>query len=384
MSLAIEPAKTKRTFWERFQDRRKRARQWLRLKIAAFVMLLLLPVKPLKFIHRFYPRRIREMLHDWSFSMMWLFVRSFGTRTYIDQPCTMKDPPTFKPLVEVSDEYRLSEDQIRSFYENGFLGPFTLCSREEMIELRDEVMRQIEKPSAIYGFKSGRDRHLDCEAVYRLIKRPALTERLAQLLGPNLLLWRSQVFLKPPGAPEVTWHQASTYLSEEAYKATLFPPDIDRLFQLTTWLAYDDVDLANGCMQFLKGTHRSMKTIRLGGGGSFARASFTLECPIDPKDVVTMEMKAGQFIVFSERCIHGSPPNNSDRRRWGMAFRTIQPDVLCYGDVKKHNVGYLNEVYDLEKWGAIVLRGTDTAGVNRIKDPFPQKWETPALAGSAS
>jgi non-heme Fe2+,alpha-ketoglutarate-dependent halogenase len=364
------------TFIERLKDIRRRrvVRKFIERHVRVVFMFFMLLIKPFPFLHRLLPRGMREFLRDWTPEMMRKYIFSLGRRAYIDQPCTIRDPKSYRPLVETSAEYRLSEEDIRSFYANGFLGPFTLCPREEMIELRDEVMREIEQPSKIYGFQSGRDRHLDCESVCRLVMRPALTERLAQLLGPNLLLWRSQVFLKPPGAPEITWHQASTYLSEEAYKATLFPPDRDQLFQLTTWLAFDDVDLANGCMQFLRGTHRSMKTVRLGGRGaeSFAKSAIKLEYDIDPKEVVTMEMKAGQFIIFTERTIHGSPPNKSDRRRWGMAFRTILPEVLAYGDdVIKHRVAYLEEEYDLTHWGAIVLRGRDTAGINRLKDPFP-------------
>lgn len=358
---------------EKNENQRDILRKLIRRSINVAVVFVMLLLKPFRFLHPFLPLRLRELQRDWTAEMMRMFVFSLGRRSYIDQTCTLRDPVTYKPAIETSEEYRLSEDEVRSFYDNGFLGPFTLCPREEMIAVRDEIMTAISRPSRIYGFQTGRDRHLDCESVCRLIMRPALTERLAQLLGPNLLLWRSQVFLKQPGSPEVTWHQASTYLSEEAYRATLFPPDRNRLFQLTTWLAFDDVDLANGCMQFVRGTYRSIGTIRLGGRGaeSFAKSAIKLEYPIDPKDVVTMEMKAGQFIIFTERTIHGSPPNHSDRRRWGMAFRTILPEVLCYGDVITHNVAYLGEEYDLSNWGALVLRGRDTAGINRIKDPFP-------------
>ncbi len=300
----------------------------------------------------------------------------------MDKRCVLRDPPSFRPLIDAPAEFRFSEADIKQFYDQGFLGPFTLCSPEEMAELREVLQREIEQPSKIYGMATGRDRHLDCPTLWKLLRRPEWTERIAQLLGPNLLLWRSQVFLKPPGAPEITWHQASVYLSEEAYKATLFPREINQLFQLTTWVAFDDVDYANGCMQFLPGTQRQINITKLGGSESesFANARVKLECDTSPEKVVTMEMKAGQFVIFTERCIHGSPPNSTqDRRRWGMAFRTIVPDCLVYGkDVMKHNVRYLQQQFDLAKWGAVVLRGEDTAGVNRIREPLMEVIDAPA------
>jgi non-heme Fe2+,alpha-ketoglutarate-dependent halogenase len=359
----------RRTFGDRFKDA---CRQFGR-RLAAGPAALLVFLKPFRSLYPFYPQPLREFLTHWSTEMLRVYASSLGTRAYIDQVCTVTDPPSYTPRVETAAEFRLTEADVKSFYANGFLGPFTLCPREDMIELREEIMRELGLPSAVYGFQTGRDRHLDCETVYRLARRPGLSERLAQILGPNLLLWRSQVFLKPPGSPGVAWHQASTYLMEAISRPTLFPPDMNQLFQLGAWLAFDDVDVANGCLQLIPGSHRRIRTMRLGGrgAGSFGKADITLEHEYRPGQEVSMEMKAGQFVIFTEQVIHGSPPNRSNRRRWGMAFRVVPPEVVVYGDARWHNVAYLNEQYDLAKWGAVVLRGADTAGVNRIIDPFP-------------
>jgi non-heme Fe2+,alpha-ketoglutarate-dependent halogenase len=346
------------------------------LALGALPALVLLLLKPLRFLNRVYPAPVRKFMDACSAEMLRVYIFSLGGRVYIDQPTKLRMPADFAPRVKAPEEYRLSEEQVRSFHENGFLGPFTLCPPHEMAELREEIMRDLERPSAIYGFPTGRDRHLDCESVHRLARRPALTEPLAQLLGPDLLLWRSQVFTKPPGAPAVTWHQASTYILEHIFRPALYPPDLNALFQLGAWLAFDDVDLVNGCLQFVPGSHRRIHTIRLGGnGGQFGAASFELEYPIDPEKVVSMEMKAGQFVIFTEQTVHGSPPNRSPRPRRGMAFRVIPPEVVAYGDATVHRVTYQKEKYDLTRWGAVVLRGHDTAGLNRLLVPFPKAAE---------
>lgn len=370
----LREARKKRVIYHWLRERLQRPVLWL-------IMLVSLPLKLVPFMHGILPTKLRELLRDWDTEMFLCYIRSFGKRAYMDKRCILKDPPNWKPKTEVDPQWRFTEEQIKGFYENGFIGPFKICSREEMIALREQIQREIEQPSKIYGFATGRDRHLDCPTLWKLLRRPEWTERIAQLLGPNLLLWRSQVFLKPPGAPEITWHQASVYLSEEAYKCTLFPRDINELFQLTTWVAFDDVDLANGCMQFLPGTQRRIYVTQLGGGDSesFAKAKVKLDIEVTPEKTVTMEMEAGEFIIFTERCVHGSPPNSTkDRRRWGMAFRTIVPDCHVYGDnVTKHNVRYLEQEFDLAKWGCVVLRGQDTAGINRVREPLMETIDKP-------
>ena len=388
-STAATPPSTRERLRSIRTRQQTRIRGWVRSSevmrrtVAWLLMLLVAALRPFPLLKPLMPRALRHSVESWDGEMLRVYLGSFGRRAYMDQPCHMPDPPSFAPRIESDPRWSLSEADIRQFYEQGFLGPFTLCSPEEMAELREVLWKEIEQPSKAYGFVTGRDRHLDCPTVWKLLQRPEWTERLAQLLGPNLLLWRSQLFLKNPGAAEVTWHQASTYLSEEAYKATLHPQNRDELFQLTTWVAFDDVDLENGCMQFLKGTHRKIHTMKIGSNDAegFARARVKLEADTSPEHVVSMPMKARQFVIFSERCIHGSPPNRSaDRRRWGMAFRAILPSVKVYDEELLHRVFYLEEEFSLENWGAVVLRGEDPLGLNRLVDPFPELRRPPPTA----
>lgn len=39
------------------------------------------------------------------------------------------------------------------------------------------------------------------------------------------------------------------------------------------------------------------------------------------RSVVSMECKPGEFFIFDQRTIHGSPPNNSSKRRLAINFR---------------------------------------------------------------
>jgi non-haem Fe2+, alpha-ketoglutarate-dependent halogenase len=349
---------------------------WLKDGFKYLLVLCASRLQNLPKVHPYLPRKLRDILGSWDVEMMRVYLRSRGQRVYADQPCTLRHPASYESLVQTEPKYALSADQIRQFYEDGFLGPFTLCSPEEMSDRRLEIDRQISAPSTVYRRATWRDRHLDCGAVRDLVMQPEVTERFAQFLGEDLLLWRSQMHRKEPGAPGFAWHQASTYLMEELSKPALVPGDRDALFELTGWLALDDVNLENGSIQFVRSAHRQIHQMIVGGKGleKFSKVQFKLDAAIDADQVVTAEMKAGQYMIFSERVIHGSQANLSDRRRWGMAFRVVPPTVKVYDDQPFHYVKYLNERYDLRQWGGLMIRGVNSAQINRIYSETPVEY----------
>jgi hypothetical protein len=81
-------------------------------------------------------------------------------------------------------------------------------------------------------------------------------------------------------------------------------------------------------------------------------------------------MKAGEFVIFSERVMHGALPNvTTDNARLGMSGRYIVPDVhihnpwiLGKGGL---SISYLRvQKLKLDRWHPIVIRGEDTARLN--------------------
>jgi non-haem Fe2+, alpha-ketoglutarate-dependent halogenase len=354
---------------------KKRIKTVKKRYIPVLIFAILIVVRYLHIPHKILPKKFQFLLRYWSLPMMKLHVKSLGTRYYMDQPCALAEPSSFEPKASVSDEFKLSEDQIRFFYSNGFLGPFTAITEEEMGELRKLLDEERQKPSTTFGFKTVRDRHFDIPQLLELFSQPAIVERLAQLMGPDLLLWRSQIFNQEPGAPPITWHQATTYMLEDYKRPILEPADPSELFQLTTWIAVDEATVENGCLQFIPGTHQQTRTVKIGGKDGFYATQFQLEFEPDPSQIVSMELKTGQFVIFSERVIHGSPGNNSKRRRLGVNFRTILPSTQVYSGQTHHYAMHLEETYDLANWGVVLLRGEDhyklNKRANRIKVEKP-------------
>ncbi|MHC5024834.1 MAG: phytanoyl-CoA dioxygenase family protein [Planctomycetota bacterium] len=313
------------------------------------------------------PGPLRSVDRHWTRRMVRDFLRSGGARLPVDQPCALQPPDRFPPRAEVEPAHRLTEPEIRRFYSDGFLPPFDVFDDEAVRTLRETLMETRGRASAVYGFVTDRDRHLDTPAMLEAMAHPAITDRLAQLLGPDLVCWRSQIFCKPPGGAAIQWHQASTYMMEDSFLApVLVPRNRDRLFQLTVWIPLVRVTRSNGCLRFLTGSQDRMHTIRLGGRSGFYEASYAFECDIDEDRVVDVEMGPGQALIFSERTVHGSDANETDQPRLAFNYRVVTPEVEVYpGPKLEHEAVHMGEKYDLRQWRAVILRGDETCGDER-------------------
>lgn len=313
-------------------------------------------------------KRLRRVDQYWSQEMVVNFVKTIGTKLPQDELCVPRVPDSYEPKVEVEPAYRLSEEEIKEFYENGFLKPFKVWEEEEMEEFGKKLLARRSEVNSVYGFVADRDRHLEMPEMMRTITHPAITERLAQLLGSDLITWRSQIFYKPPGGGPVGWHQASTYMFEEGFEEPLiFPPDKSELFMLTVWIPADPATLENGCLKFIKGSLlNGIQWMRLGGDIGFHAVNYYPDYEVDPESVIYAPMKRGEVLIFSERAIHGSDPNVTDGNRLAFNFRIVAPETEVYpGNKKFHRSAQMGHIYDMSKWNSVVVRGEDTTGINK-------------------
>lgn len=275
--------------------------------------------------------------------------------------------------------FRLTQSELESFYKNGFIGPFPAYTPEEMVGIRNRIDAEvIHTPSDIYGFETGRDRHLDRQVIYEFITHPAIVGRLVSILGPDIMIWRSNFFFKPAGAPETVWHQANVF-KEYVEHPILEPPDPESLFQLTVWIAIDEANLDNGCVQLVPGTHHQLapkaKTDdEIKGDGQYGvyQSGFFgydqgRKFSFDPSTIVSMECQPGEFFIFTQRVIHGSPPNNTNQRRLAINFRAIQTNTKVYHHfLNDGKIEHYGHVFDLTKWGCILLHGQDQFQYNQM------------------
>lgn len=236
-------------------------------------------------------------------------------------------------------------EHLRAGYErNGYAGPFRALDTDHPSDLRARVLEEVIGRSAGMIGPSVQCRHLDSRLAYDLCALPAVLDAVEAILGPDIVLWRSNFWCKQPNDPEVPWHQDLTY----------WP--IEPVINVTAWLALDATTVENGCLQLIPGSHSQIwPTTTLTGDP--LRDTVAPGC-IDGTLAINALLEPGEFVLFSEKLLHRSGPNLTQRTRLGLAARYTVPlvrvDHARLLDGRHRN---------------IVVRGCVTNGLNMLQDP---------------
>jgi non-heme Fe2+,alpha-ketoglutarate-dependent halogenase len=333
-----------------------------------------------------------------GFGYCFLQWRGFKSRFSKSQPKPVIDTfKCYKPLVDQSlidpssDNYYLSKDEIEKFEREGVIGPFDLVTNNEAKKIKSVIDKKLLSGEVIHGpflelqgeerkafFKSnglpkedrraaGFDRHKNIAEFERLLKSDKITQRLAGILGENVLLWRSQMFPKSPGGgPATEFHQTVDFGYNNA--PILVPKENFKgnsgLYNISVWIALADVHVENAPIIFVKRSHHTDYFDKSQTKWSWVRkASMKEKCGIaakfsigiteeghpvfdmqrlllgllakdvkelDLKDYEPVTMKAGQFIIFTSKLIHGSLPNISDDDRLALVGRYTSSEIDIY------------------------------------------------------
>ncbi|MCY4537999.1 MAG: phytanoyl-CoA dioxygenase family protein [Chloroflexi bacterium] len=238
--------------------------------------------------------------------------------------------------------HRLSREDVDFFVANGYLGPYAAMSPEEMAEIQAEIDAAILTSDGPNPRSRGQSRHMDSPVVYDLATHPAIIERIACLLGPDLVAWATNFWLKAPGGAEIPWHQDITFWPLE-------PP-----VNISAWIAVDKVTVENSCVQIIPGSHRrSIPHIPTEAGMAFQNMADPQF--FDIEQAINMELQPGEFFLFSERLLHRSSKNASTKRRLGISVRVTLPIVHIFQDQPPLHPGHT----------AILAKGVDVMGFNR-------------------
>jgi ectoine hydroxylase-related dioxygenase (phytanoyl-CoA dioxygenase family) len=162
------------------------------------------------------------------------------------------------------------------------------------------------------------------EEVFKLIFHPVLLRAAASILGPNLIMWGSEMFAKPPGVGKGTpWHQDCYNPAIKSGKGE------DRVTSLMVWIAVDNIDRGNGCLRFIPGSGRNGKLEHVQHAQTDALLNFEADSKlIDPSKAVDSIRAPGQFSIHDYYVVHGAEPNTSNRRRAGLTFHYISSEDM--------------------------------------------------------
>ncbi len=236
----------------------------------------------------------------------------------------------------------LTRAEVDFFVENGYLGPYAAMSPAEMALIRSEIEEQVLSTDGPNPRSRAQSRHMDQPVVYDLATHPAIIDRIAGLLGPDLVVWATNFWLKPPGGVEIPWHQDINFWPLE-------PP-----LNTSAWIAIDNVTVENSCVQIIPGSHReALPHTKAEEGMAFGKMADP--AAFDASGALNMELKPGEFFIFSERTLHRSSVNSSKMRRLGISIRVTLPIVHVFQDSAPLHLGHT----------AILAKGKDVMGFNR-------------------
>ncbi|WIM96431.1 phytanoyl-CoA dioxygenase family protein [Actinoplanes oblitus] len=188
--------------------------------------------------------------------------------------------------------------------------------------------------------------HLLAPWADELIRHPAVLSAVSRLLGPDLLVWSTNVFVREPGSTSgMAWHQDALHYSLKGFHTGA----------VRVWLALTPADLRNGAMRFSRGSHRAGIVGHRTGADRAAIRSVGLEIDveIDEDTVVPAILGQGQFSMHHMAVAHCSGGNATTADRVGFAIDYLRPDVAPVGGPD----------------GAMLVNGTDTHGNFELESP---------------
>jgi phytanoyl-CoA hydroxylase len=134
---------------------------------------------------------------------------------------------------------------------------------------------------------------------------PAVVDKLTAVVGPNVKLVQSMLFIKSENMPGQAWHQDESHI-----------PTRDRSLT-AVWIALDDATVDNGCLWVIPGSHRRgvLYPVQDTIDPRFDSTKHAHGFPDGDKDAVAVELPAGAAVMFDGHLLHQSLPNTS---RGGM------------------------------------------------------------------
>jgi ectoine hydroxylase-related dioxygenase (phytanoyl-CoA dioxygenase family) len=239
------------------------------------------------------------------------------------------------------------QEQKTVFEEEGYLVVENLLSPEELVECQAEILR-LHKLAAELEAK-GENGHFQrepyaknesqemasqrvaddglpvlrkaentrqySEVFRRLSVHPKLIQVVQNLLGPDLLLFRSTLMFKP------AFHGSAHGIHQDSAYWPMEPPKL-----VTVSIALNDATPENGCFKVIPQSHKW----GLQSWGHIARKqdeSLTDHEDRDFSDQIDVPLSAGSALFFHSLMAHGSGPNQSPNPRNTALYAYFSPQV---------------------------------------------------------
>lgn len=237
------------------------------------------------------------------------------------------------------EQYKLTDEQVSFFHENGYLAGVKLLDDTQIEQLRAELAElfspQHPKNYLFYEFHSNESSNPESvlfhalgawrisPAFHDILWNPAFVMAASQLLGGDVRFWHDQLFCKPAKhGGVVAWHQDYSYWTRTQPMA-----------HLTCWTGLDDADEENGCLYYVPKSHRwgLIEKPELAGdmNGIY---KFLTEQQIEEFKPVAIPLKKGYAAFHHPLLMHGSYANKTDRQRRAVVLNVFKDGVISATD----------------------------------------------------
>jgi ectoine hydroxylase-related dioxygenase (phytanoyl-CoA dioxygenase family) len=234
------------------------------------------------------------------------------------------------------DRYRLTDEQVAFYHEQGYLAGVRILTDEQIARLREELsdLLQPEHPGRelwyeYYANESAQSDKVLFHALgawrirpgfHDILWHPAFTVAASQLLGGAVRFWHDQLFCKPARhGGVVAWHQ------DYSYWVRTKP-----MQHLTCWIGLDDSTQDNGCVHYVPGSHRwtLLPITGLAGDMNAIRQVLSPAQWEQFTHPVAIELKAGECSFHHPLMVHGSFENRTDRPRRATVINAFKDGTL--------------------------------------------------------
>lgn len=217
----------------------------------------------------------------------------------------------------------LSSAQTASYARDGFLCPIDILTPAQAARHRAALEVAEATDPAVLPRRVGEylrmNAHLTTGISLAQARNPRILDAVESILGPDLMLWSCEYFIKEPGSASiVSWHQDLTYWGMDGSD-----------HEVTAWLALSSATRESGCMRFVPGSHRRKlvpHTDTFADDNLLSRGQ-EIAVDVDERDATVAALKPGQMSLHHGRMFHASGPNATRDRRIGFVMRFIRPDT---------------------------------------------------------
>jgi hypothetical protein len=238
------------------------------------------------------------------------------------------------------DRYRLTDEQVAFFHEQGYVSGVQILSAAQVDVLRSELAEWFQPghPGQELWHEYHSNESTDPNTVlfhalgawrikpgfHDVLWHPAFTGPASQLLGGAVRFWHDQLFCKPAHhGGVVAWHQDYSYWTRTQPMA-----------HLTCWIALDDSTRENGCLHYVPGSHRWNLLPITGLAGDMEAIRGVLDDAQwkQFQQPVAIELKAGEASFHHPLMVHGSFANRTDRPRRATVINALRDGVTSTTD----------------------------------------------------